>query len=98
MASTGLHTANNFSQNMTSHVGSGLAASLEEKIMQNNMELRMEMHERFDGLHLEIIRQMQNLLKEVGDKLDASNSKTRELEERVKVLEMENENLKKRTF
>ena len=50
----------------------------------------MEMHERFDGLHLEIIRQMQNLLREVGDKLDASNTKTSELEEKVKRLEMEN--------
>ena len=37
------------------------------------------MNERFDSLHLEIIRQMQNLLREVSDKLETSNNKTRQL-------------------
>lgn len=59
---------------------------LEEKMMEQNQELRMEMNERFDGLHLEIIRQMQNLLREIGDKLESSNERTRELEARVRNL------------
>lgn len=76
---------------------SGMKA-LEEKLGKDISNLEDRMNEKFEALHLEIIRQMQMSVEKMVNCFEKNNLHTQQLEARIKYLEEENENLKKRTF
>jgi allophanate hydrolase subunit 1 len=58
----------------------------------------MRINEKFDGLHLEIIRQMQLSVEKMTVWFERNQNYQKELLGKIKTLEQENENLKKRTY
>lgn len=66
--------------------------------MEQQESLRDEMHDRFDALHLEVIRQMELGIKAIVGRMEQMSSENAELKQRVAQLEAENLDLRKRTY
>lgn len=61
-----------------------------------NMEMRL--NEKFEMLHLEVIRQTQLSVEKMAASFEKKYAVQKDLENKIKQLQEENENLRKRTY